>query len=219
MLGGGYILVLPMNVAALILSLSICVSVAAGGPPKVAVVRVADIFRQLEETVLENRALEAKRDAINQDGRLASYHAMHADLESRRKQLAAGTGEMEVATRAKLEREFAIQHREAASLLEEFESYRLERTREINAEMVQGIKLRLESIQQAAGKIAAEEGFDWVFDASGNSNSGVPLLLYAKSSNDLTNRVLALLGKAQSVEGGDPEVVGAKSAKEPVNKP
>jgi len=203
-----------MNVAAVILSLSICVSVAAGAPPKVAVVRVADIFRQLEETARENRDLQAKRDAIQRDGRLASYNEMYADLEYRRKQLAGSAGGMDGATRSRLEREFAIKRREAKLLLEAFESYRAERTREINAEMVEGMKLRLAKIQEAAGKIAAEEGFDWVFDASGNTNSGVPLLLYAKSSNDLTDRVLALLGKAQPAAGLEPEA----AAKAPANK-
>lgn len=203
-----------MNVAAVILSLLICVSVAAGAPPKVAVVRVADIFRQLEETARENRDLQAKRDAIQRDGRLASYNEMYADLEYRRKQLAGSAGGMDGATRSRLEREFAIKRREAKLLLEAFESYRAERTREINAEMVEGMKLRLAKIQEAAGKIAAEEGFDWVFDASGNTNSGVPLLLYAKSSNDLTDRVLALLGKAQPAAGLEPEA----AAKVPANK-
>lgn len=204
-----------MKLAAVLLSLSICVSAAAGAPPKVAVVRVADIFRQLEETARENRALQAKRDAIQRDGRLASYNKMYADLEYRRKQLDGGAAGMDAATRSRLEREFAIKRREAKLLLEDFESFRAERTREINAEMVEGMRSRLERIREAAGKIAAEEGYDWVFDSSGNTNSGVPLLLYAKGSNDLTDRVLALLGKVQPAGAARGPEAGAKS---PANK-
>lgn len=203
-----------MNVAAAILSLSIAVPVAAAAPPKVAVVRVADVFRQLDETVKANQALQAKREAINQDGRLAAYNTMYADLEIRRKQLAEGGGKIDAATRTKLEREFAMKRQEAKSLLDDFESFRTERTREINAEMVEGMKLRLQRIHEAAGKIAGEEGFDWVLDGSGNTNTGVPLLLYAKSPNDLTDRVLASLGKAEPAPEKKPE----PPAKAPANK-
>lgn len=203
-----------MNVAAAILSLTISASVAAAAPPKVAVVRVADVFRQLDETVKANQALQAKREAINQDKRLAAYNTMYADLEIRRKQLAEGGGKIDAATRTKLEREFAMKRQEAKSLLDDFESFRTERTREINAEMVEGMKLRLQRIHETAGKIAGEEGFDWVLDGSGNTNTGVPLLLYAKSPNDLTDRVLASLGKAEPAPEKEPEA----PAKAPANK-
>jgi Skp family chaperone for outer membrane proteins len=200
--------------AAAILILALFPSGAEAAPPKVAVVRVADVFRQLEDTVKANQELQAKREAINKDKRLAEYQAMYADLEYRRKQLAEAGGKIDAATRAKLEREYAIKRREAKSLLDDFESYRAERTREINAEMVEGMKLRLQRIHDAAGKIAGEEGFDWVLDGSGNTNTGVPLLLYAKSPNDLTDRVLGFLGKA----GPEPEQKPATTAKPPRGK-
>lgn len=208
----------PLMKAAVILLLSISAAVAVAAPPKVAVVRVADVFRQLDETVKANQALHAKREAINQDSRLAAYNAMYADLEFRRKQLAESSGKIDAATRTKLEREYAMKRQEAKSLLDDFESFRAERNREINAEMVEGMKQRLLRIHEAAGKIAGEEGFDWVLDGSGNTNTGVPLLLYAKSPNDLTDRVLASLGKAEPAAENKPETKPEAPAKASAKK-
>jgi Skp family chaperone for outer membrane proteins len=185
-----------MKRAACLLVLTLSAAIAVAAPPKVAVVRVAEVFRQLDGTVKANQALQAKRAEIHRDRRLVAYNALYADLQVRGKQLAAEGGKLDAATRVKLEREFAIKRQEAKSLLDDFESFRTERTKEINAEMVQGMKQRLDEIRRAAEKIAADEGYDWVFDSSGNTNTGVPLLLYARNPNDLTDRVLAALGPA-----------------------
>jgi Skp family chaperone for outer membrane proteins len=194
-----------MKRAACLLVLTLSAAIAAAAPPKVAVVRVADVFRQLEGTVKANQLLQAKRAAINRDSRLTAYNTLYADLQARGKQLAAGGGKIDEATRGKLEREFAIKRQEAKSLLDDFESFRAERTKEINAEMVAGMKQRLDEIRLTAEKIAGDEGYDWVFDSSGNTNTGVPLLLYARNPNDLTDRVLAALGRAaSSAEDAEP---------------
>jgi Skp family chaperone for outer membrane proteins len=111
-----------------------------------------------------------------------------------------------------------MKRQEAKSLLDDFESFRAERNREINAEMVEGMKQRLLRIHEAAGKIAGEEGFDWVLDGSGNTNTGVPLLLYAKSPNDLTDRVLASLGKAEPAAENKPETKPEAPAKASAKK-
>jgi Skp family chaperone for outer membrane proteins len=195
-----------MKRAACLLILTLSAAIAAAAPPKVAVVRVADVFRQLEGTVKANQALQAKRAEITRDRRLVAYNALYADLQVRGKQLAAEAGKLDAATRGKLEREFAIKRQEAKSLLDDFESFRAERTKEINAEMVQGMKQRLDEIRRTAEKIAADEGYDWVFDGSGNTNTGVPLLLYARNPSDLSDRVLAALGAAaQAAEVPAPE--------------
>lgn len=171
---------------------------AVAAPPKVATVRVADIFRQLDSTVKANEALQAKRDAIKKDKRQTSLDEILADLELRSKKLSEGGTTIDAETRKKLEREFLLKRQEAKSLQDDFEGFRNEKNREINAEMVAGMRSRLDLIQATAEKIAKEEGYDWVFDSSGQTNTGVPLVLYAKNPNDLTDRVLAALGPAKT---------------------
>jgi outer membrane protein len=200
-----------IKVAAL-LALALFPAVAEAAPPRVAVVRVSDVFKQLESTVRANEELKAKQAEINRDKRLTTYQALYADLQARRKVLDEKPSSLDPETRKRLDREYAIKLQEAKSLFEDFESFRTERNRELNAEMVAGMKERLDVIQRTAEKLAKEEGYDWVLDASGNTNTGVPLLLYAKNANDLTDRVLAALGKAQPPAGNTPAVSAPKPA-------
>jgi Skp family chaperone for outer membrane proteins len=203
-----------MKKAAAVLALLLSAPLATAEPPRVAVVRVSDVFKQLESTVQANEILKAKREEILKDKRLAAYNELSTDLQARNKQLTEGRNKIDAATVAKLEREYAIKRQEAKSLLEDFESYRTERTREINAEMVAGMRQRLSEIHATSEKIAKEEGFDWVLDGSGNTNTGVPLLLYAKATNDLTDRVVAAIGKAAA----PPEPAPAPAPKPPTGK-
>ena len=117
---------------------------------------------------------------------------MFSELQLRRNQLKSNT-KIDLEARKKLEREYAVKMREANALRADFESYHADRNREISAEMVADRKQRLALIRQTAEKIATAEGFDWILDSSGNTNTGVPLLLYAKSATDLTDRVVAAL--------------------------
>lgn len=166
---------------------------ASAQPPRIAVLRVHDVFRKLEATTKVNEILKAKREEIDKDQRRAAHSRMISDLDLRRKQLAAADSKLDAAARRKLEREYAIKSREANSLRADFESFHDERTREINAEMVAGMKERLLQIRATAEKIGRDDGFDWILDSSGGTNTGVPLLLYAKKANDITDRVIAIL--------------------------
>lgn len=181
-----------MKSATALLALVLLIRPASGEPPRVALLRVADVFRQLEATSKSGELLKAKREEINKDPRLATSNAMFSELELRRNQLKS-TAKIDPEARKKLEREYAIKTREANALRADFESFHAEKNREINAEMVAGMKQRLALIRETAEKIAAEEGFDWILDSSGNTNTGVPLVLYAKNANDLTDRVVAAL--------------------------
>lgn len=182
-----------MKSAATALALLLSISPAPAQPPRVALLRVADVYRQLEATNRANELLKAKRDEISKDARFADSNAMFAELELRRKQLTSSTIKIDPEARKKLERDFAIKAREANALRADFESFHADKTREINAEMVAGMKQRLQLIRDTAEKLATESGYDLILDSSGNSNTGVPLVLYAKSADDLTDRVVAAL--------------------------
>lgn len=184
-----------MKVAAVAFALSALAADAQA--PRVAVIRVSEIFNKLESTVRATAETNAKKAEIDKDSRMTSYKELYADLQLRKKALDENPSKIDAETRKRLTRDYAVKLQEAKSLLEDFESFRTERVREIDTEAVAGMKQRLAIIQSTAEQFAKEEGYDWVLDASGNTNTGLPLLLYAKKSNDLTNRVLAALGPAQ----------------------
>lgn len=168
--------------------LAACVSATAA--PRIAIVRVADVYKRLESTRQQQQKIQEKRDAILKDRRLEELNKMIADLDARRQQFAS----MEPQARARAEREYAVKLQEARTLQENFASYRTEKNREINAELVADMQASLEKIRETAVTLGKEEGFDWVIDTSGNTNTGLPLVLYAKNPADLTERVAIALG-------------------------
>ena len=180
--------------AAIVATLIVASLAAVAAPPRVATVRVAEVFRKLESTATANDEVQAKREALKKDKRQAALDELTADLKLRAEKLAEGGASIDPVTRKKLEQEFLLKRQEAKSLEEDFEAFRTEKHREMIADM----RVRLETIRSAAEKIAKEEGYDWIFDSSGQTNTGVPLILYAKNPNDLTDRVLAALGPAKA---------------------
>jgi outer membrane protein len=182
-----------INHAATVLALLLSIGLAAAKPPRVALLRVTDVHRQLETTARSNELLKARRDEIGKDPRLAKSNALFSELALRYKQLTTGTNKIDPEARKKLEREYAIMSREANALRADFEAFESAKEREINAEMVAGMKQRLQLIEETARKLAADEGYDWILDSSGHTNTGVPLVLYAKNADDLTDRVIAAL--------------------------
>lgn len=189
-----------MKSAAAALALLLSTSLAPAQAPRVALLRVDDVYNQLAETARSVELLKARHAEIDKDPRLANSEALIADLDLRRKQLQSTNSKITPDARMKLEREFMIKLREATALQADFEGYKAARTREINTEMVAGKKQRLQLIRETAERIAKESGYDWILDSSGNSNTGVPLVLYAKGADDLTDRVVAALATPQPPE-------------------
>lgn len=185
-----------MKVAAAV-AIALSAAAASAQAPRVAVIRVSEVFNKLETTVRATAETTAKKAEIERDSRMVTYKELYADLQLRKKALEENPPKIDAETRKRLAREYAVKLQEAKSVLEDFESFRAERVREIDTEAVAGMKQRLAVIHSTAEQMAKEEGYDWVLDASGNTNTGVPLLLYAKKTNDLTDRILATLGPAQ----------------------
>ncbi|WP_367872203.1 OmpH family outer membrane protein [Luteolibacter sp. Populi] len=187
---------------------------AGAAPPRVATVRVNDILLKLESTAKANDDYKVKREAIGKDKRKVTLDEMIADLELRRSKL-SDNASIDAETRKKLLREYMLKQQEAKSLQEEFQNFSTEKQQALNAEMVGSIRGRLNLIHGTAEKIAKEEGFDWVFDSSGISNTGVPLMLYAKTPNDLTERVIAALGATKPAVPPAPAANENKNDKKP----
>ena len=66
-------------------------------------------------------------------------------------------------------------------------------TRELDRKFVEASRVLLEDVRQAAEEIGSGRGFDIVIDSSGNTNTGLPLMLYAREMPDITEAVIARL--------------------------
>lgn len=181
-----------MKFRSTVLAMMLVACASAAAAPRIATVRVADVYKRLETTRQQQQEIQEKREAILKDRRLEELNKMISNLEARRQQFSS----MDPQARTRAEREYAVKHQEARTLQEDFASYRTQKNREINGELVAGMQASLERIRETAVKLGKEEGFDWVIDTSGNTNTGLPLVLYAKNPADLTERVAIALGAA-----------------------
>lgn len=171
--------------------------------PKFAVVRVTEIYRDLPSTAAVQKDIQAQRDAILRNKRAESLRAIIAEMQVLQSQLQAKKDEPESETVKKLVRDFEIKRQEAETLRQEFEEFRAEEEKRINREMVGAMRSSLEKISAAARQIAKERNLDCVFDTSGNSNTGVPFVLYSANSIDLTEDVVGLLAEKPLDESGE----------------
>lgn len=162
----------------------------ASAAPSIAGVRIDDIYRQLEETRVMTETIETERREILKDARLKAYSEALKELETLQKTISQAA-QQDRLTRERMLREFAMKRDEAVTLQREFEDFRQRRTREINRRMVSETEAILAKIHNKSAEIAAAKGYDLVFDVSGNTNTTIPFVVYAKDPVDLTPDILA----------------------------
>lgn len=181
--------------------------------PKFAVVRVTDIYRSLPSTAAIQKDVQAQREAILQNKRAEQLRAIIGEMQLLQGQLQARKDQEESDLAKKLIREFEIKRQEAETLRREFEEFRAEEDKRINKSMVEAMRASLDRINAAAGQIAKEQNFDGVFDTSGNSNTGIPFVLYSGESVDVTDDVIGLLDEKPLDETDEtPEPAGDGAA-------
>lgn len=165
----------------------------AAAEPRIALVRVGEIYRALPATQSLQSGVEAERAEILRNARADAYRSVLKELE----QLRQGIAKIPKDDRATLERaqqNYTLKRQEALTLQREFQSYRKRKTEEINTRMVAEMEKILAGIRNKATEIGGSKGYDLVLDADGRTNTGLPFVLYAKQPNDITADVLDALG-------------------------
>ena len=174
----------------------IALAVTLSAAPKFGVVRVTDIYRGLPSTAAMQKKMQVQREAILSNTRAERFRASLTEMESLESQLRAVKDELDSENGKKLVRAYEIKRQEAETLRQAFEEYRAAEDKRINTEMVAATRESLGRISVAARQIATERNLEGVFDTSGNSNTGVPFVLYAANAED----VIAFLGEKPVVE-------------------
>ena len=77
-------------------------------PPRVAVIRVSEIFNKLETTVRATAETTAKKAEIDKDSRMVTYKELYADLQLRKKALEENPPKIDAENRKRLSREYAV---------------------------------------------------------------------------------------------------------------
>jgi len=197
----------PLKAISLVLLASAATAVAA---PRFALVRVKDIYVALPSTTSLQQEIKKERDEIMKDERAEQLRRILTELQTLQTQLSDKNNPIDEATGKKLARTYEIRRQEAQTLQQEFESFKSEKEKVINKKMVAGMRASLDRIVKISNKIAKEKGFNSVFDSSGNTNTGVPFVLYTKKAPDLTEDVQAALKDSEAAQ---------KPVEKPATKP
>lgn len=184
---------------------------------RVAVVRVADIYKTLDSTKTTQANIEAERAAVNRDPRVERMNQLRSELETIQAQLNDRANPLDNTVKQQLARTYELKRGEFMALQKEFEALRAERNKQISGKMVKAMRRSLDLIATTAAKLGKEQGYDCVWEISGETNTGEPLLLYCKPANDLTDEVLLALGgkpaaKPVGPTAANPEPVPAPAA-------
>ena len=176
------------------ISMTLLVSaLTASAAPRFALVRVKDIYSGLPSTTTFQQQLKQERDDIMKDQRAEQLRKAIGGLQALQAQLADKDNPLDEATHRQLSRTFEIKRQEAQTLQQDFESFKAEQEKAINRKMVAGMRASLDRIAKVSRQIAKERGYDSVFDSSGNTNTGVPFVLFSKNAPDLTADIQAAL--------------------------
>ena len=160
----------------------------AAAAPRFAVVRIKDIYTALPSTAAIQQQIKDEQAAIMKDQRAEQLRKIIGELQALQAQLSDKTTPLDEATSRKLARTYEIKRQEAQTLQQEFENFKAEQEKIINRKMVAGMRASLDRIEAASQKISKERGYDAVFDSSGDTNTGVPFILFSKNAPDLTRR-------------------------------
>lgn len=182
-----------MNFPKVSLLILLMTSLVATAAPKIALVRIKDIYTALPSTAAIQQAVKEEKAAIMKNERAEQLRKIIGELQALQSQLADKNDPLDEATSRKLARTYEIKRQEAQTLQQEFENYKAEQEKIINRKMVAGMRASLDQIEAVSRKISKERGFDAVFDSSGETNTGVPFVLFSKDPTDLTPDIEAAL--------------------------
>ncbi|MFK7850323.1 MAG: OmpH family outer membrane protein [Akkermansiaceae bacterium] len=163
------------------------------GKDKYGVVKVTDIYRKLPSTAAMQERLKERRSAILDNRRAESFRKIITEMQGVQAEIQKAQGDGDRRFAQKIIREYEIKRQEAETMRQEFEDYRAEQKKKIDAQLVVEMRTNLNRIAAASAQIAKERNLDGVFDTSGSTNTGVPFVLYSKDAEDLTEDVLNLL--------------------------
>lgn len=171
----------------------------ATAAPRFAVVRIKDIYTALPSTMAIQQTIRDEQAAIMKDQRAEQLRKIIGELQALQAQLSDKSTPLDEATSRKLARTYEIKRQEALTLQQEFENFKAEQEKIINRKMVTGMRASLDRIVAASQKISTERGYDGVFDSSGDTNTGVPFVLFGKDAPDLTADIQAALKNSEPV--------------------
>src|ERR1700730_287709 len=179
----------------LALGLAIPTASFAQGALKIGTVDMNRAFKEYSKTKdAEAKINDAKNQAKKEyDERADAYKKALDDINNLNKQLDAPALSADAKTQKAKERDDKIAN--IKNMEREINEFRQTRERQLQEQALRMCEGIVKEITDVVMEKVSANGYDFVFDKSGPSLNGVPLLLYSKDSVDFTTDVIATLNK------------------------
>ncbi|HMG05284.1 MAG TPA: OmpH family outer membrane protein [Chthoniobacterales bacterium] len=179
----------------LALTAGLAFPVAGFAQGKIGTVDMNRAFKEYTKTKDAEKKINEARDAAKKeyDDRAEQYKKALDEINKLNQQLDAPALSADAKTAKAKERDEKIAS--IKNMEREINEFRQTRERQLQEQMKRMLEGLVKEITEIVMERVKTKGMDFVFDKSGMSVSGVPLLIYATESADFTNDVIATLNK------------------------
>src|SRR5213596_2785880 len=179
----------------LALTLALPLAVFAQGTLKIGTVDMQRAFKEYSKTKdAEAKINDAKNAAKKEyDDRAESYKKALDEINTLNKQLDAPALTAEAKTQKAKERDDKIAN--IKKMEREINDFRQTRERQLQEQAMRMREGIVKEITDVVMEKVKANNMDLVFDKSGMSINGVPVVMYAPDNDDFTNEVVAALNK------------------------
>jgi outer membrane protein len=179
----------------LVLALAFPIAAFAQGTPKIGTVDMQRAFKEYNKTKdAEAKINDAKNAAKKEyDERAESYKKALDEINSLNKQLDAPALTAEAKTQKAKERDDKIAN--IKKMEREINDFSQTRERQLQEQLMRMREGIVKEITDVVVEKVKTNNMDYVFDKSGVSLNGVPIVMYAPANVDFTNDIIAVLNK------------------------
>src|SRR5438128_8477312 len=185
----------PFLSVAVALALVLPLTTQAQGPLKIGTIDMQRAFKEYSKTKdAEAKINEAKNAAKKEyDDRADAYKKALDEINTLNKQLDAPALSADAKTQKAKERDDKISN--IKNMEREITEFRQTRERQLQEQALRMREGVVKEITDVVMDKVKTSNMDLVFDKSGNSLNGVPVLMYSRDSVDFTNDIMSVLNK------------------------
>jgi outer membrane protein len=183
---------------ATVAGIAFSVPAVAQSVSKVGTVELDRVFKEYKKTKEAEKKINEAREAAKKeyDDRAANYKKALEEINKVSQQLDSPALSADKKASMAKDRDEKIAN--IKTMEREINEFRQTRERQLQEQMMRMRETILKEITDVVMERVRASGYDLVFDKSGLSTNGVPVVLQAKDSMDFTGEVTAALNKASA---------------------
>ena len=197
---------------ALLVSLALSGAAFAQGPMKIGTIDMNRAFKEYNKTKDAEAKINQAKDAAKKeyDDRADSYKKALDEINKLNQQLESPALSADKKTSTAKERDEKIAN--IKNMEREINEFRQTRERQLQEQALRMREGIVKEITDVVMDKVKTNSYDLVFDKSGMSLNGVPILLYSKDNAEFTNDIITVLNKPGRASSTDAAAPAAASA-------